>query len=159
MPPREPAADLHVVRQQGGDLVESLDQLLGSEEQHGTFHDAEIVDIAYDVDHRAARFTARLCVGDPDAAAVDVRERRREGVLELRGISAWQDERTVDSGRWLADDGPIAQAFGATAEALVKQLRKDEIGWYFYFADSNSFLYWTAAEASFRWLGGGEPAA
>jgi hypothetical protein len=143
--------------------VNTLDTLLGSEEPHATFHDAEIVSISYDPGARSARITAKLCVGDPQAFAEASRNRRRTGVLDLTGVAHWREDRGNQAAQlaalWLADDGPLAEAPGHVAQELVRQLQRDQIGWYFYFADSNSFIYWVAEEARFRWSEPREPAA
>jgi hypothetical protein len=62
-------------------------------------------------------------------------------------------------GVWLAADGPLAEAPGEVARELAQELQAPEVGWYFFFADSDSFIYWVAAEAAFRWLPNGVPAA
>ena len=143
--------------------MNTLDELLGSEESHATFHDARFVDVAYDPVARTAALTAHLCVGDPDAASSAARERRRVGVLELRGVAHWRDDhgelQAPPAGVWLAADGPLAEAPGEVARELARELQMGEVGWYFFFADSNSFIYWVAQEASFRWLPNGSPAA
>jgi hypothetical protein len=60
---------------------------------------------------------------------------------------------------WLADDGPLSHAPTHGAKELLRQKGSNEIGWYFFFADSNSFIYWVASDVEFHWLDAGEPAA
>jgi hypothetical protein len=143
--------------------VKTLDELLGSEEPHATFHDAKVVAIAYDPVTRAAALTAELCVGAPGAASKTARERRRAGILELGDVTHWRDDRgelhAPPPGVWLASDGPLADAPSEVARQLARDLKAAEVGWYFFFADSNSFVYWVAEQASFRWLPIGAPAA
>jgi hypothetical protein len=150
------------VRQQEGDRVNALEELVGSEEPHATFHDAEVVAVVYNPVARTAALTAHICVGDPDAYSSAARERRRAGVLELRGVAHWRDDRgelhAPPPGVWLASDGPLAEAPGEVARQLARELQAGEVGWYFFFADSNSFVYWVAKEASFHWLPDGVPA-
>jgi hypothetical protein len=143
--------------------VNTLEALLGSAEPHATFHDAKVVKMAYDPGNGTASLTAELCVGDPDTLSPEVRERRRTGVLELGGVAHWHvdrgDQASAVPGVWLADDGPLSEAQGHVAQELARQIQRDQTGWYLYFADSNSFIYWVATEATFRWLETGESAA
>jgi hypothetical protein len=148
--------------QQKGDRVKALEELLAATEPHATFHDADVVDASYNPAERSATLTAHLCVGDPDAAPSARRERRRTGVLELRRVAYWRQDPPEPAGSvpgtWLADDGPLAEAPGDLARELASQLQRGEVGWYLFFGDSNSFIYWVAADVTFRWLTPGEPA-
>jgi hypothetical protein len=143
--------------------VDTLDELLDSEEPHGTFHDAKVVAVAYDPVGQTAALTVELCVGDPAATSGADRERRRAGSLELRGVAHWREDRSgmnaLPPGVWLASDGPLANAPSEMAQRLAQELRAEEIGWYFFLADSNSFIYCVAEQPSFRWLPIGLPAA
>lgn len=136
--------------------MNALEDLLGSEEPHATFHDARLLDVAYDPVARTAALTAQLCTGNPDAGRAATRERRRTGVLELRGVAHWRNDggplNGAPPGTWLADDGPLAKARGRGARELARHLRADQVGWYFFLADSNSYLYWVATDAAFRWM-------
>jgi hypothetical protein len=133
-----------------------LDALLGPEEPHATFHDAELV--AVRVDYQARELVAewRVCVGNPDATAHAERERRRHGQLTLRGLVFWVMEppgerRTISGPLWLTGDGPLSELENATATALVQQLPSDTMAWYLYFSDLNAFAYWAANSAGFQW--------
>jgi hypothetical protein len=142
--------------------VNSLDALLGGDEPHATFHDAHVESLSYDPVTRQAYITARLCVGDPSAVSKNERERRRSGVLHLQGVSHWRQESTAakrPDGFSLADEGPLAGAPTEFARELLRELKDRSLGWYFYFSDSNSFLYWIADSVEFRWLASDAPAA
>ena len=147
-------------RQRG--LVDSLDTLLGGDEPHATFHDALVESITYDAVTREAHVTARLCVGDPSAASNAERERRRRGTLDLRGVSHWRQEYTgakPRDGFSLVSEGPLAEAPTEFAKQLLHEMGGRGIGWYFYFSDSNSYIYWIADGVEFRWLESRAPAA
>jgi hypothetical protein len=44
--------------------VQSLDELLGREEPHGTFHDATVTEMTYAGPAGTATLTADFCVGE-----------------------------------------------------------------------------------------------
>ncbi len=60
---------------------------------------------------------------------------------------------------WLSDEGPLSQLTSDLARSLTREFTAEPYGWYFYFSDSNAFLYWTAREVSFDWEGSARPAA
>jgi hypothetical protein len=131
----------------------SLDELLGGEEFHATFHDASVRRIS--VDYQARRWEVHLdvCVGDPDAEDEGVRERRRPGTLIVEGLAAWVMESGVVSGEplWLTADGPLAQSPTDAGRALAKQHAGGAVGWYLFFSDLNSFAYVIGAQTTFEW--------
>jgi hypothetical protein len=142
-------------------FVESLDRLLGRDEPHATFHDARVEALNYDPGRREAWITARLCVGDPTADSKAERERRRSGVLHLQGVSHWGHEHSgvnPADGFFLADEGPLDEAPTEIARQLCRKLKDGGLGWYFYFSDSNSYLYWIADAVQFRWSTSGDVA-
>ena len=131
----------------------SLDELLGGEEFHATFHDASVRRIS--VDYQARRWEVHLdvCVGDPDAEDEGVREQRRPGTLIVEGLAAWVMESGVVSGEplWLTADGPLAQSPTDAGRALAKQHAGAAVGWYLFFSDLNSFAYVIGAQTTFEW--------
>jgi hypothetical protein len=157
------ATDARSVRQQGGILVQSLDALLGKEEPHGTFHDATVSEMTYDGPGGTATLTAAFCVGDPNASVETERERRRVGVLHLEGVRVWRHDSAEAAnhvpGVWLTSEGPLAEARGDIAAAIRREFAAEPYTWYFFFSDSNSFIYWVARRASFRWQPQVRPAA
>jgi hypothetical protein len=133
----------------------SLDELLGRDEPHATFHDAELLSIA--IDHEASKLVAtwRLCVGDPSASDAVERKRRRDGQLILHGLAFWVTEppSEVPSGPpWLTADGPLSDSPNASGRDLAQFVPVGGVGWYLYFSDSNSFAYWGAGSARFQWV-------
>jgi hypothetical protein len=142
--------------------VQTLDELL-SQEPHATFHDATVVDLQHDTVRGSASLTADLCVGDPDASTFGERERRRRGRLTLKGVRLWREDRndpgTSSSGDWLTAEGPLAETTTVLGQALLREFETEPYSWYFYFSDTNSFLYWTAQQVAFEWQGSAQPAA
>lgn len=65
--------------------AKSLDDLLGSEEPNGTFHDASLLSVSIDYSNRVFVAEFELCVGDPDAPNEQARERRRAATLRVEG--------------------------------------------------------------------------
>src|SRR3954451_2034804 len=63
-----------------------LDDLVPDDEPHGTFHDAFLWNIRSDRAVGTWACEVELCTGDPDAADVAERDRRRTGLLTLNGI-------------------------------------------------------------------------
>ena len=134
----------------------TLDELLGSTEPHGTFHDAGLVDLHVDYAARtlAARF--ELCVGDPDGLTEADRERYRGGRLELQGLLFWAIEPPADpspgSEPWLKDDGLLAECPTEAGRRLAATVPADAVAWWLYFSDLNAFAYCAAQRATFQWL-------
>jgi hypothetical protein len=143
--------------------VDSLDELLGNEEPHGTFHDAHVSGRNYDALAGTATLTAAFWVGDPSASQLTERERRRVGVLNLEGVRVWRHDSANAPGDapgvWLTSEGPLAGAKGEVAAAIQREFAAEPYTWYFFFSDSNSFIYWTARRVSFRWQAPEKPAA
>lgn len=102
-------------------------------------------------------------MGDPDASTLGERERRRRGRLTLNGVRLWREDRntpgTSSSGGWLTAEGPLAEASTEIGQALQREFETEHYCWYFYFRDTNSFLYWTAQDVTFEWEGSTQPAA
>jgi hypothetical protein len=142
--------------------VQSLDELL-SGEPHATFHDATVVALQHDAAAGRAALTADLCIGDPDAPAVEERERRRRGRLSLAGVRLWRKDgdtgATPGVGDWLTAEGPLGEATTELGKALYRDFETEPYCWYLYFSDTNSFLYWTARDLAFEWEGSVRPAA
>jgi hypothetical protein len=143
--------------------VDSLDELLGDDEPHGTFHDADVSAMTYDGHAGTARVTAAFCVGDPDASQKTERERRRVGVLHLEGVRVWRHHSSNAQGGapgvWLTSEGPLAEVKEEVAAAIRREFAAEPYRWYFFFSDSNSFIYWTARQLSFQWQAPEKPAA
>jgi hypothetical protein len=137
--------------------VQTLDELL-SQEPDGTFHDATVVELQYDRAAGSAFLTADLWV----PTAVD-RERRRRGRLTLSGVRLWRKDAPESAAsvasEWLTAEGPLAEATTELGRTLHRDFQTEPFCWYFYFSDSNSFLYWTAREVTFEWEGPAQPAA
>jgi hypothetical protein len=134
----------------------SLDDFLGQEEPHATFHDAELASLAIDFERKELVTEWRLCVGDPDAATETERERRRRGRLRFTGLLFWVTEPPTDLERepglpWLTDDGPLPEVPTDTGKRLAVVLPPGAMGWYLYFSDWNACAYCGAAHASFEW--------
>jgi hypothetical protein len=135
-----------------------LDELLGSTEPHGTFHDARLVDLH--IDYGTAILLARfdLCVGHPDGPTEADRERRRGGRIELRGLLFWAIDPPTDPIRssgaepWLTSDGLLNEAPTESGKRLAAAVPTDAVAWYLYFSDLNAFAYCAAHQATFQWL-------
>jgi hypothetical protein len=144
-------------------LVESLDELLRKEEPHGTFHDANVSAMTYDGHASTATLTAAFWVGDPNASQETERERHRVGILRLEGVRVWRHDSANNEddapGVWLTSEGPLAEAEGDVAAAIRREFATEPYTWYFFFSDSNSFIYWTARRVSFQWEAPERPAA
>lgn len=142
--------------------MQTLDELL-SQEPHATFHDATIVDLQHDPVAGRASLTADLCVGDPDAVSPVEQTRKRRGRLTFRGVRLWraesQNQAVSVPGEWLTAEGPIAEASTELGRALGRDFGAEPYCWYFYFSDTNAFLYWTAQDVAFEWQGSAQPAA
>jgi hypothetical protein len=136
----------------------ALDALLGNEERHATFHDSVITGVQ--VDYVGRRFVGQmqLCVGDPDAADVAARERRRGGQLVVEGLRVWALEPPEEiapemgAGLWLSADGTLAQAPTAVGRTLAQRLGSDGVGWFLFFTNVNAFGYLAGDRAQFRWV-------
>src|SRR4026208_1210266 len=118
----------------------SLDELLGRDEPHATFHDAELLSIAIDYDANKLVAMWRLYVGDPLASDAGARERTRDGQLILCGLAFWVTEppSEVHSGPpWLTADGPLSDSPNASGRDLTQVVPAGGVGWYLYFSDSN----------------------
>ena len=141
--------------------MRTLDELL-PEEPNATFHDAIVVELKHDAVGGRAFLTADLCVGDPNASTAGERERRRRGRLTLEGVRLWREERfdsgASSSGEWLTAEGPLTEATTELSQKLQREFATEPYCWYFYFSDTNSFLYWTAHDVSFEWAGSTQPA-
>jgi hypothetical protein len=143
-----------------GGLVQTLNELL-SKEPYATFHDATVVDLQHDAEAGRASLAADLCVGDPDASTVVERERRRRGRLTLEGVRLWRadggDPTVSAPSRWLTAEGPLAESTTELGRTLYRDSVTEPYCWYFYFSDTNSFLYWTARHVAFAWEGSTRP--
>ena len=142
--------------------MQTLDRLL-SDEPHATFHDAAVVDFNHDPVAGSASLTADLCVGDPDAVTLVEQKRRRRGRLTLEGVRLWradgQDPAVSLPGAWLTAEGPLIEATTELGRTLHRDFEAEPYCWYFYFSDTNAFLYWTAQDVAFEWQGSPQPAA
>ena len=142
--------------------MHTLDEFL-SQEPHGTFHDAHVVVVAHDPTAGSASLAADFCVGDPDASASEERERRRRGRLILKGVRLWRqddpDPTVAPPSHWLKDEGPLRELTSDVGRALVEEFGAEPYCWYFFFSDTNSFLYWSARDVGFEWEGSARPAA
>lgn len=133
-----------------------LDALLGVEEAHATFHDAELLSVVVNYEKRELVSEWYLCVGDPDASDRGARNRQRRGRLTLQKPQFWVVEPPASAGRqpglpWLTSDGPLRQAPTETGRRLADQLRPGSMGWYLYLSGWNAYVYCGAAGARFQW--------
>ena len=135
-----------------------LDDLLGSAEPYGTFHDAKLIDLHIDYSARALVARFDLCVGDPDGTTRADRERRRNGLVELRGLLFWAVDPPADPMRssgtepWLTSDGLLSEAPTESGKRLAAAVPPDSVAWYLYFSDLNAFGYCAAQQATFQWI-------
>jgi len=125
-----------------------LDLLL-TLEPHGTFHDAELLSVAIDRAARQLVAEFSICVGDPSAADVSARERRRRGHLEIRGLLVWS--APAAQGSWLTSYGPLREAPTEEGKALASSLPAGCSSWWLYFADANDFAYCGCEQYSWAW--------
>ncbi len=63
-----------------------LDDLLGPMEPTASFHDARILSAFIDYVRRTAMVEFEICVGDPEASDLSLRERCRRGRLIVSGL-------------------------------------------------------------------------
>jgi hypothetical protein len=139
------------------DKAKSLDDLLGSEEPNGTFHDATLLSVSIDYSSRVFVAEFELCVGDPDASDEQVRERRRAGRLRVEGLQVWAVEPPtgmIDAPLrrlWLTADGPLAECPTEAGKALALSVGENGAAWYLYFSDLNAFAYLVGERQAFEW--------
>ncbi len=136
----------------------SLDDLLGPDEPHASFHDAALLSLR--VDYGAQELTAEfnLCVGDPDASGSEESERHRRGRLRIAGLAFWVMEAPDPSAEadfqppWLTSDGPLDQCETETAKSLIGRIPDEGVAWFLFFNNLNAFAYAGGNTASFQWL-------
>ena len=125
--------------------AKSLDDLLGSEEPNGTFHDASLLSVGIDYSIRVFVAEFELRVGDPDAPDEPVRERRRAGRLRVEGLRVWAVEpppgliEPLLKCPWLTADGPLADCATEAGKALALSVGEKGVAWYLYFSNLNAF--------------------
>ena len=94
-------------------------------------------------------------MGDPHSTDFDERERRRPGVLILYGVHDWKCDSHVATlanvGEWLTADGPLTELDSKVAMRFAKSIPPDLVQHYFYFADTNIFLFVACDKLEFRW--------
>jgi hypothetical protein len=134
-------------------MTVNLDALLAHSENHGTFHDATLVMIQQRDD--CTEFDFSLCVGDPDASDPDERESRRMGKLIFYGVHDWKcdprDTTLSNVGTWLTADGAPTEIDSDVAREFVNNVPPDLPQHYFYFTDTNTFLFFAFDKLEFRW--------
>jgi hypothetical protein len=135
-----------------------LDDLLGADEPHASFHDASLVELHIDYAARTLRALFDLPVGDFDATDEAARDRRRRGTLKLDGLIFWVQEppdlplATVDDPcPWLVSNGPLRDWPNETARSLARRLPADAWAWSLYFSDWNASAHAAARSATFQW--------
>jgi hypothetical protein len=135
-----------------------LDDLLGSEEPHASFHDAVLMHLHIDFTAESLLADFQLAVGNPDAVEEAARERSRRGRLSLSGLRFWAIDPPSDPrvgfspGPWLTSDGLLEEAPTETGRRLASTAGDDAVAWYLYFSDLNAFAYCAAKQAQFEWL-------
>jgi hypothetical protein len=112
-------------RGQGSLLISynSLDGFLPQDEPGATFHDANLLSLLIDYGRKELPSEWSICVGDPDAAGLMERERRRRGRLRFKGLYFWvvePPENLEDKSRvaWLTSNGPLSDAKTDSATGL-----------------------------------------
>ena len=137
--------------------MQTLDELLGTEEPHASFHDASLLELPLDYRGRTASVLFDLYIGDPNATDEVERERTRAGLLELKGLIFWVQEPPDPGERagcpWLASDGPLQDWPTETARTLAGQVPSEAWAWGLYFSDWNAPAYCAARNVVFRWVG------
>jgi hypothetical protein len=102
--------------------VRSLDDLLGSEELHASFHDALLLQVRIDYSARTVHALFDLAVGDPDAPDQTERHRRRKGRLTLEGLIFWVHEPPERATPPATTGVPGLRAMGLYASRELKPL-------------------------------------
>jgi len=139
-------------------MQDTLDNVLGAEEPHGTFHDARLRHVAIDYEEATCAVECELCVGDPDATSEQGRERTRAGRLVFSGLLFWSCEppaqpSTRPSGAlWMTSEGPLREAPTEAGRNLARSVPSEASAWYLYFSDQNAFAYVAAVGVRFEWV-------
>jgi len=137
------------VRESG---ARSLRAFLPPGEPCATLHDATVLGADIDPAGGAGVIEMSIYVGCTDDPDPQARERERKVRMTVEGLRLWESEQPLAAGAWLTSDGPIAEVGTERAAELAAQLDPDA-GWYLYFADTNSFVYFDAVRIGFEWIG------
>lgn len=133
---------------------QQLHDLIPDDEPHGTFRDAFLSDVRMDSAAGTWASAVDVCVGDPDAAHVAARDRRRPGRLTLNGLRVWSCPDTSDAPDdrlWLTDNGVLEHCPATVDRALVDAARGAKIAWFLFLEDLHAFAYVAADSAQFTW--------
>lgn len=138
--------------------LERLEEIIDSTEPDATFHDADVLTISVDYQHLILKFKMMLCVGDPNAKCEAERERRRPCEVVFSGLQHWSiglpdsNYKKISGPLWMTSDGPLIDCPTKKAKELIKVNYNDDIQWYLYFSDINTFTYIVASGVSFKWI-------
>lgn len=135
-----------------------LDDLLGSDPPHATFHDAGIERLALDYIASEAVLDCSIRIGDPDAEDEEAREMRRRGRLIFRGLHYCAIDPPDSSYPYdnpgslcLSDDGSVGSD-SVSGERLPANIPAGSFAHYFFINDWNAFIYIAAENARFEWM-------
>jgi len=76
-------------------------------------------------------------------------------MLTLYGVHEWKcdprDTTLSNIGTWLTADGPLAELDSKVAERFANNIPPNLVRHYFYFSDTNAFLFVACDKLEFRW--------
>ncbi|MBI4749954.1 MAG: hypothetical protein HY774_15820 [Acidobacteria bacterium] len=135
--------------------MKTLDELLWPDNSNATLHDAELLSLTIDYVRATAEFTLSICIGDPSSDDGVIREARQPGILTVTGLEMLSIEPpTRDNSRsphkGLLVDADLETTFIRSRVQIVDQ-PQDQIQFWIYVLDWNSFMRVTGKKASFRW--------
>lgn len=135
--------------------MRTLDELLWPDDSNATLHDAELLNLTIDYVQATAEFTLSICVGDPSSDAEAIREARQTGILTVTGLEMLTIEpptrdNSMSPHKGLLVDADLETTFLRSRAQLVDQTG-DQIQFWIYVLDWNSFMRVTGKNVSFRW--------
>jgi hypothetical protein len=133
---------------------QQLDHLVPDDEPCGTFHDAVLSETRTDSARRIWTCAVDLCVGDPDAPDCAISDRRRPGLLTLKGLRLWSlpDAGELPGhGLWLTADGLLERCPVPVPRSILESSREARIAWFLFLSDLNAFAFVAADSAHFTW--------
>lgn len=135
--------------------MKTLDELLWPDDSNATLHDAELLSLTIDYVQATAEFTLSVCIGDPESESELIYEARQTGILTVTGLEMLTIEPpTRDNSRsphkGLLVDADLETTFLRSRAQLVDQTG-DQLQFWIYVLDWNSFMRVTGKKVSFRW--------
>jgi hypothetical protein len=135
--------------------MKTLDELLWPDDSNATLHDAELLNLTIDYVQATAEFTLSVCIGDPESESETIGETRHTGILTVTGLEMLSIEPpTRDNSRsphkGLLVDADLETTFLRSRAQLVDQTG-DQLQFWIYVLDWNSFMRVTGKKVSFRW--------